>query len=97
MRHSLLASLPSKSKLERMAQWLITLAVAVLIGGVCALVGGRRGLLLSVGLPYCAAAVWLLVSGPGDLAWPIPLLWVGSVGAAVASITYVVWRRSASP
>lgn len=77
-----------------MAQWLVILAVAVLIGGACAWVGGRRGLMLSVGLPYCAAAVWLLVSRSGDLAWPIPFLWVGSIGAAIACITYVACRRT---
>lgn len=76
-----------------MAQWLAVVAVAVLIGVACAWkVGGRRGLFLSVGLPYCVAAVWLLLSVPGDLAWPIPLFWLGSVGAAVACSTYFACR-----
>jgi len=78
-----------------MTQWLTIILCALLLGAACAwMTSGRRGLIVSGGLSYSAVLVWLLLSPRGDLAWPIPLFWVGSVAAAVACGTYVACQRA---
>ena len=76
-----------------MYQWLLILASALLIGGICAWrFASRCGLLVALGLWWIGVAVWLFLSPPGDLWWPIPLFWIGGVGSVVI---YAIVRLAA--